>query len=102
MQGKKGKSRRVALLTAASICVWVLFAGTASAATPPLIVKAQVIEVTATSVTLAATINPEGKETVYQFRFGSSDCSVTNCSRMSVVRCSWIGCPPASASEDCL
>ena len=43
---------------------------------PPLIVKAQVIEVSATTATLAATINPEGKETVYQFRFGTSDCSV--------------------------
>src|SRR4051794_11909377 len=83
MQGKKGSSRRVALLTAASICVWALCAGTASAAlTPPLIVKAQVIEVSATSATLAATINPEGKETTYQFRFGTSDCSVTNCSRI--------------------
>src|SRR6478735_8575770 len=81
MQGTRGNSRRVALLTAASICVWALFAGSASAA-PPLIVKAQVIEVTATSATLQATINPEGLATSYQFRFGASDCSVANCSRI--------------------
>ena len=83
MQGKKGTVRRVAALTTAVTCVCALYAGSASAAAP-LIVKAQVIEVTATSATLAASINPEGKETSYQFRFGTSDCSIANCSRIPV------------------
>ena len=52
MQGKKGKIRRVTLLTAAITCVCALYASSASALAPR-IVKAQAIEVTATSVTLA-------------------------------------------------
>lgn len=59
-------------------CFLVLAASSAQAAAPS-IVKTGVSEVTSTSATLQAEVNPEGKVTQYRFEYGTADCAFNPC-----------------------
>jgi hypothetical protein len=62
---------------AAALALLAIAAPSASAA--PTIAKTSVSHVSATSATLQAEINPEGKATKYHFEYGSADCSSNPC-----------------------
>jgi len=51
---------------------------------PPEIISTSIEDVTATSATLSATINPNTAETTYRFEYGLGDCSVTICTSLPV------------------
>jgi hypothetical protein len=63
--------RRLAVLCAAG-CALLASCIPAHAATPPSVAEAWVVNVTGTSATLSASVNPQGSATTYRFEYGTS------------------------------
>jgi hypothetical protein len=57
---------------------YLVGSGHASAAAP-LLSKVSITSVTATSATISAEVNPQGKKTIFRFEYGSEDCASEAC-----------------------
>lgn len=72
---------RLSLMVVAVLISMSSLAVSSVSAAAPTIVKTGVSEVTTTSATLEAEINPQGKVTKYRFEYGTADCSVNPCTK---------------------
>src|SRR5436305_3743448 len=78
---RRGRAARLAgAIAVAVFCILVLSATSAYAA-PPEVSGVAITEVSASTATLKASIDPEGKATTFTFFFGEEDCSKATCGK---------------------
>jgi hypothetical protein len=75
-------SRLAAAVVAALTFCALAFAAADASAAAPTIVATRVADVTTTSATLEAEINPGGKAVKYHFEYGPADCSANPCTKV--------------------
>jgi hypothetical protein len=76
--------RRASMAVLVTLCAMFVGAQSASAAAPQ-IVGLHTSDVTATSATLEAEVNPQGSETLYRFEYGPASCT-TGCTKTTLVK----------------
>ena len=86
MQGTWGRRQQVAIGALAALCFCAIAASSAlgEPPAPPMITAVKVSEVTSTSATLEAKVNPEGLSSSYRFEYGLADCSKSACTKIPI------------------